>query len=123
MAVVPLTVFQMPAKWPTLPIGAGTLTIGAGQSMTVVTDGVSFPCTGKEIIIIKGGAAAHVLSIVSRLDPYNRFGDIAYSVGIGLYAVLPQLQPQGYAATTGLTTITSDAGGTDVLFWCLRLSD
>jgi len=123
MAVIPLPVFTMPAKWPTLPIGAGTLTIGAGTVMTVITDGVSFPLTGKEVILILGGAAAHVLSIASRVDPYNRLGDIAYSVGIGVYAVLPQLQQQGYMASTGLCTITSDAGGTDVKFWCLRTTD
>jgi hypothetical protein len=113
----------MPAKWTVLPITALALNIGAGQSMTVVTDGVSFPCTGKEIILMKGGAGSHVITATSRVDPYNRTGDIVYTLGIGLMAVLPQLQPAGFSQSTGLCIITSDGGGTDVLFWCLRLTD
>jgi hypothetical protein len=121
MAVVPLTVYSLLPNWPVLPLVASSLLIGAGQSMTTVGDGVSFPLTGKEVIVCKGGAAAHVLTIASRLDPFNRLGDITYNVAIGVYTCFPQIQPQGYAASTGLCTITSDAGGTDVLFWCLRL--
>lgn len=122
MAVVALPVYQMLPQFPSLPITAGALSIGSGTSMTVVTDGVSFPLTGKEVIVILGGAAAHVLTVASVRDPYGRLGDITYSVGITTYAVLPLIQPQGYAATTGLCTIISDAGGTDVKFWCVRLA-
>jgi hypothetical protein len=123
MAVVAIPVYQVLGKWPVIPLTALSLNIGTGTVMTVVGDGVSFPLTGKEIILMLGGAASHVLTIASRLDTFNRLGDITYTLGIGLYAVLPQLQPGGYAAGTGLCTITSDAGGTDIKFWCIRLSD
>jgi hypothetical protein len=123
MAVVPITVFQMPAKYPTLPPTALSLNIGVGTSMTTVTDGVSFPITGKEIIIVKGGAASHVLTVSSVADAYKRTGDIIYTLGIGLYAVLPQVQPAGFMQAAGTCIIISDAGGTDVLFWVLRLAD
>ena len=121
MAVVPLPVYSLLPNWPVLPLVATSLTIGAGTVATTAADGVSFPLTGKEVIVILGGAAAHVLTIASRLDPFNRLGDISYSVGITTYAVLPMIQPQGYAAATGLCTIISDAGGTDVKFWCMRI--
>jgi hypothetical protein len=123
MAVVPLTVFQMPAKYPVLPITALALNIGVGQSMTVVGDGVSFPCTGREIIIALGGAGSHVLTVASQPDVYKRTGDLVYTLGIGLYCVLPQIQPAGFMKTDGTVVITSDGGGTDVKFWCLRLTD
>jgi len=121
MAIVPLTVYTMLPNWPVLPLVASSLSVGAGQSMTAVADGVTFPLTGKEVIFILGGAAAHVLTIASRLDPFNRLGDITYNVAITTYCVLPMIQPGGYAAATGLCTIISDAGGTDVKFWCMRI--
>lgn len=120
MAVVPLTVFQMLPNYPVLPPVALSYNIGTGQSMTVVTDGVSFPLTGNEIIVMKGGAASHVLTISSVADQFGRVGDIVYTLGIGLFAVLPKLQPAGFKQTDGTCLIKSDAGGTDVLFWCLR---
>jgi hypothetical protein len=120
MAIVPLTVKQMLAQYPTLPPTALTMNIGAGESMTTVTDGVTFPCDGNTIILMKGGAASHVLTVKSTTDAFKRTGDIVYTLGIGLYAVLPKLQPAGFADASGLCTITSDASGTDVLFWAIR---
>lgn len=123
MAVVPITVKQMPAKYPSLPPTALSLDLGAGTSMTVVADGVSFPLTGKEIIFVKGGAAGHALTIKSVPDALKRTGDIVYTVGIGVYSCLPQVQPAGFMQADGTCVITSDAGGTDVLFWVVRLTD
>jgi hypothetical protein len=122
MAVVPIPVFQMPAKYPVLPPAALSLNIGTGTSMTVVTDGVSFPCTGNEIILVKGGAASHVLTVASVIDQFKRSGDIVYTLGIGLMAIFPQIQPAGFAQPDGTVKITSDASGTDVLFWVIRLT-
>jgi hypothetical protein len=107
-------------NYPTLPPTALSMNIGAGQSMTTVTDGVRFALTGNEIVIMKGGAASHVLTVASVVDQNKRPGDIVYTLGIGLFAVLPKLQPAGFADSSGNCTITSDASGTDVLFWVVR---
>jgi hypothetical protein len=120
MAVVPLTVFQMPKNYPALPPTALSLDIGLGQSATTAADGVSFPCTGKETILIKGGAAAQVVTVTSVVNGRNRLGDIVYTVGIGLMSVLPKIQPLGFNQANGTVVITINAGGTDVKFWCIR---
>ena len=92
--------------------------------MTTVTDGVSFPIFGREVILVKGGAASHVITVKSVVDPIlHRAGDIVYTLGIGLLMVLPQLQPDGFQQTNGTCIIISDAGGTDVKFWVLRLTN
>lgn len=122
MATVPLTVFQMAQKYPTLPPTALSLDLGAGESADVEADGVSFPITGNEIILVQGGAGSQVVTIKSVADSWNRSGDIVYTVGIGLLSVLPQVQPLGFTQSNGTCKIIVDAGGTDVLFWCVRLS-
>ena len=126
MTAVLLTVKQMVPKYPPLPPTAASMDIGTGQVMTVVADGVTFPCTGQEIILVLGGAAPHALTVKSNTvgDPFKRTGDIVYTVGAGLYSVLPQIQPGGFMdPATGLVNIISDAGGTDVKFWCIRLAN
>lgn len=122
MAVTPIPVFQMAAKYPTLPPTALSL----NNTFTVATtaaDGVSFPLTGREIVIVKGGAASQVITVTSVADDKKRTGDIVYTVGIGLFTILPQLQPAGFMQTNGTCVITIDAGGTDVGFMVLRLAD
>jgi hypothetical protein len=123
MAVVTITVTQMAAKYPTLPPTALSLNLGTGTSMTTVADGVSFPLTGKEIVFVLGGAASHVLTVKSVVDQFGRTGDIVYTLGIGLYCVLPQIQPAGFKQADGTCNIISDAGGTDVKFFVIRLTD
>jgi hypothetical protein len=120
MAVVPLTVFQMPKNYPTLPPTALSLDIGVGESATTAADGVSFPCNGNEIILVKGGAASQVITVKSVLNGFNRLGDIVYTVGIGLLSVLPKIQPAGFNQSNGTVVITINAGGTDVKFWCIK---
>lgn len=123
MAVTPITVFQMPAKYPTLPPTALSLNIGVGTVAAVAADGVSFPLTGKEIVIVLGADASQVLTVKSTIDAFRRTGDIVYTIGIGLYMVLPQIQVAGFVQADGTCVITFDAGGTDVKVWVLRLAD
>lgn len=122
MAVTPITVFQMPAKWPTLPPTALSLN-NTFTTAAVAADGVSFPITGKEIVIVKGGAASQIITVTSVVDQFKRTGDIVYTVGIGLFSILPQIQPEGFRQSNGTCVITINAGGTDVGFMVLRLAD
>lgn len=123
MAVTPIPVFQMSAKYPVLPPTALSLDIGAGTMAAVAADGVSFPCTGKEIILVQGADAQQVVTVTSVANRFNRTGNIVYTVGVGLLSVLPQIQPDGFLQSNGTVVITLDAGGTDVKFWCIRLVD
>ena len=122
MAVTPITVMQMPAKYPVLPPTALSLNSVATVA-AVAADGVSFPITGKEIVIVKGGAASQVLTVKSVADQFKRSGDIVYTIGIGLICILPQLQPVGFMQSDGTCLITLNAGGVDVGFWVFRLTD
>lgn len=124
MTAVAIPVFQMPDRYPTLPPTALSFNIGSGTAMTSPGDGVTFPSFGREVIIVKGGAGSHVLTIKSVPDPIlNRSGDIVYTLGIGLMAVLPQLDVEGFRQADGTVVITGDAGCTDVLFWVLELTN
>lgn len=123
MAVVPITPTQMLPNYPTLPPTVLTMNLGVGTSMTTVADGVNFPLTGNEIVVALGGAASHVLTVKSVAEPnMKRSGDIVYTLGIGLYMAFPRLQPAGFADSSGNCTIISDAGGTDVKFWVIKLA-
>lgn len=123
MAVTPITVFQMSAKYPSLPPTALSLDIGAGTSAAVAADGVSYVATGKEIVLVKGADAPQVVTVTSVADRYNRTGNIVYTVGTGLMSILPQIQLDGFQQSNGTVVMTLDAGGTDVLFWVIRLTD
>jgi len=123
MSVVTLSVFTMSAKYPTLPPTAASLDLGVGQVATTAADGVKFPCTGKEIILVLGADADQVLTVVSVADPWLRTGNIVYTAQDTIYSVLPQIQPQGFADANGFVTITLNAGGEDVKFWCIRLKE
>jgi hypothetical protein len=122
MSVVVIPIFQMAAKYPALPPTALALNIGAGTVATTAAHGVSFACTGNEIILVQGGAASQVVTVTSVVNGFNRTGNIVYTVGIGLLSVLPQIQPAGFLQSDGTVVITLDSGGTDVKFWCIRLA-
>lgn len=121
MAVVPIPIFQLGPNYPTLPPTALGFNIGVGTVATTVGDGVSFVCTGKEIILVLGADASQVITVTSVANGYKRTGNMVYTMGIGLYAVLPMIQPAGFLQPDGTVVITLDAGGTDVKFWALRL--
>jgi hypothetical protein len=119
MAIVPITPTQLNPLYPALPPTALSMNLRTGTSMTVVGDGVSFPLTGNEIVIVKGGAASHILTFKSVADQLKRSGDIVYTLGIGLMMAI-KIPAAGFQQADGTCNIISDAGGTDVLFWVIK---
>lgn len=99
MARLSLTVQNIIAKYPTLPL------------------------TGKEILLVhNANAGAQTVTISSVVDPYKRTGDITtYSVGIGEYAAFPPFPKDGWAQSDGYLYFAASAA--DVNFAVLRLPD
>ena len=97
---------------PFAAVGAGTadFTFAAGT----ITDGDTFVCTGRELLVVQNtDAGAVTITITSVVDEKNRTGDITtYSVGIGEFACfsIGLTNSKGWKSTAGKVRITvSDA--------------
>jgi hypothetical protein len=106
-AIVP---YQMLAPFAAVGAGLADFTFAAGT----ITDGDTFVCTGRDLLIVKNtDAGATTITITSVVDEKNRTGDITtYSVGIGEYAIFPigLTNNLGWKDTSGKVRITvSDA--------------
>ena len=106
----PITVQTMLGPFAAYGAGLADFTFAAGT----ITDGDTFVCTGKELLVVKNtDAGPTTITITSVADEKNRTGDITtYSVGIGEYAIFPigLTNSLGWKSTTGKVRITvSDA--------------
>ena len=121
MARLPIPVTTLLTDYPGRPLTASSADIVWTASGADFADGASFPMTGKEILLVLGGAGVETITITSVVDQYNRLGTITtYSIGIGEYVVFPFLNAvHGWAQANGLLYFaTTD---TDVSFAVLRL--
>ena len=112
MARLPITVQSPAGFWPTLPLTANAEDFTWTASGADYADGFSFTNTGRELLLIRGGAGVETITISSVVDQFNRTGDItAYSVGIGEYAWFGPFKPSGWnqSGTSLLYAAVTDA--------------
>lgn len=123
MAVLNLVPVQMPANYPVLQPAVNTWDVAFTPAGADYADGAEFTLTGNEIVIIRNGnVGAKTVTVTSYVDPLNRTGDItAYSIGASEYAILPRLQPLGWANPSGKLHMVASAA--DVEFLVLRLAE
>lgn len=122
MSRLAVTPFSLPAKYPVLQPSANAWDITWTAAGASFAEGAGFPLTGKEILLVKGGAAPQTVTISSVVDPYKRTGDItAYAVGIGEFVMMPQFQVDGWQQADGQLYFAANAA--DVSFLVLRLVD
>lgn len=122
MARLALTPVSLPAKYPVLQPAANAWDVTWTAAGASFAEGAGFPLTGKEIVLIKGGAGPQTVTVSSVVDHYNRTGDVtAYAVGAGEFVVLPQFQPAGWQQSDGQLYLAANAA--DVSFLVLRLVD
>lgn len=88
-----------------------------------VTDGDTFVCTGREILLAHNvNVAAKTITIVSVNDETNRAEDITtYSIGAGEYAAFGQglTNSKGWKSSSGTIRVTVEHA--DVMLAVLRL--
>jgi hypothetical protein len=123
MARLALTVQSLPAKYPTLQPSANAWDVVFTAAGADYADGAKFTLTGKEIVIVGGGASGGTVTVTSVADPETkRTGDVtAYAVGTNEFAVLPQFQLKGWQQTDGCLYLAANAA--TVTFCVLRLTD
>lgn len=114
-----LTVQNILAPFAAVGAGAADFTFAAGT----ITDGNTFVCTGREILLVQNAdASTQTITITSVDDEKGRSEDITtYSMAAGDFAVFGQglTNQQGWKSSTGTIRITvSDA---DVKVAVLRL--
>ena len=102
----PITVQTILAPFAAVGAGTADFTFAAGT----ITDGDTFVCTGRELLVVQNAdAGAVTITITSVVDDKNRTGDITdYSVGIGEFACFPigLTNSKGWKSTTGKVRIT-----------------
>lgn len=106
--------------YPQLPLGALALTLAWTAAGAAFADGVGFPVTGRELLLVRNrNVAAQTVTISSVRDALNRTGDIAaYSIPAGGYAMfLPGLA--GWQQADG--QLYAAASAADVDFAVIRL--
>ena len=103
-----LTVQELPlAPFAAVGTGAADFTFAAGT----VTDGDTFVCTGRELLLAynSSGATPRTITIVSAIDETNRTEDITtYSMAAADFAVFGQglTNSKGWKADAGTIRIT-----------------
>ena len=97
MARLSVTPQSPPGFWPALALTANAADFTWTASGADYADGFSFTNTGRELILIRGGAGVETITISSVVDKFNRTGDITtYSIGIGEYAWFGPFKPEGW---------------------------
>ena len=123
MAILTLTVQELPAKYPATPLTANSADFTWTAAGANFADGFRFAHTGKEILLVRNdNVAAQTVTILSEPNTKGRRGDItAYSVGIGEYAAFPPFPLAGWRSAAGY--LVGAASATDVMLAVLRLPD
>jgi hypothetical protein len=123
MSRLALTVQNIIAKYPSLPLTANSADFTWTAAGASFADGAGFALTGKEVLLARnptGGALTVTISSV--VDPYIRTGDITtYSIGAGEYAVFPPFPKAGWAQADGKLYLAASAA--TVEFAVLKLPD
>ena len=106
--------------YPSLPVTA----LAADWTFTAAgasyADGAGFVHTGRELILVKGGAAPGTVTISSVADAQKRTGNITtYAVGAGLYSVFGPFPVDGWRQSDGQLYLAASA--TDISFAVLKL--
>jgi len=107
MAATVITVQQLISPFPVTPLTASSADITF--TALTVTEGDTFVCTGREVILILNGTGTNTLTISSADDAYGRAEDItSYSIGAGLFAVfgVGLTNSAGYKTSAGLIKLT-----------------
>ena len=100
-----LTVQQMKGPFDTISANGADFTFAAGT----ITDGDTFVCTGREILLVKNGTGTNTITITSVADDIGRTGDITtYSLGAGEFAAfgVGLTNDKGWKSTSGTIRIT-----------------
>lgn len=78
-----LTVTTIKGPFETYSANSADFTFVAGT----LTDGDTFACTGRELLLVKNGTGTNTITITSVANAKNRTGDITtYSLGAGEFA-------------------------------------
>lgn len=102
----------------TYSANAADVTFAAGT----ITDGDTFVCTGREILLVKNGTGTNTITITSVANNKARTGDITtYSLGAGEFAAfgVGLTNNAGWKATAGTIRIT--VSSTEVSVMVLKL--
>lgn len=114
-----ITVQTIKGPFEAIAANGADYTMAAGT----VTDGDTFVCTGREILLCRNiNIAAKTITITSVDDETNRSGDITtYSIGASEYAVfgVGLTNSKGWKSASGTIRITVEHA--DVLVAVLRL--
>lgn len=114
-----ITVQTIKGPFEAIAANGADYTMAAGT----VTDGDTFVCTGREILLCRNiNVAAKTITITSIADETNRTEDITtYSIGASEYAVfgVGLTNSKGWKSTAGTIRITVEHA--DVLVAVLRL--
>lgn len=100
-----LTVQQMKGPFDTISANGADFTFAAGT----ITDGDTFVCTGREILLVKNGTGTNTITITSVADDIGRTGDITtYSLGTGEFAAfgVGLTNDKGWKSSAGTVRIT-----------------
>lgn len=120
MAPTVITVQQLLSPFPSLPLTANSADI-AFTALTL-TEGDTFQCTGREIVLIKNGTGTNTLTISSADDAYGRAEDItSYSLAASDFAVfgVGLTNQAGWKTSAGVIKMTPSS--TQITAAVLRL--
>ncbi len=119
MARLAVPITTAVAGYPATPLAANALDYVYTAAGASFADGAGFPLTGREVLLIKGGAGATTVTISSVVDEKKRTGDItAFAIGIGEFCAI-QLPVDGWRQPDGQLYFAASAA--DVSFAVLRL--
>ena len=107
MAATVITVQQLLSPFPVTPLTASSADITF--TALTPTEGDTFVCTGREVILISNGTGTNTLTISSADDPYGRSEDItSYSLAENDFAVfgVGLTNAAGYKTSAGLIKMT-----------------
>lgn len=82
-----------------------------------ITDGDTFACTGRELLLVKNGAGTNTITITSTADEDGRTGDITtYSLGANEVAMFTVglTNSIGWKSTSGTIRITVSSANVTV---------
>lgn len=115
-----LAIQTMKGPFATISANGADYTYAAGT----ITDGDTFVCTGREILLVKNGTGTNTITITSVVDEKNRSGDITtYSLGTGEFAAfgVGLTNQVGWKGATGVIRITVSSA--EVTVAVLKLPD
>lgn len=121
LALTGTSLKTLPGSFPTLPPAADALDI-VFIGPAVAADGISFPLTGNEILLVRNihATLAQTVTISSQADSRGRTGDIAaYSLAAGDFAAFGPFGLEGWRQTDG--ALYAVGSTTDIKFAVLRL--